>query len=232
MDANDTFDDGPILAQMKRIQEAALKAAQRKGEMVSDHPSVMQLVVRHMLRVEIASQASPGDHRIYTTQVPAPYPPCILPEDALEPIAISQMRLETHHRGRKIMLRVCTPPQRITAVMAVVEDENHTGVLLQLYHQPDEALVPTIETLGPDMICILKEPFFKCATDGSYSLRVDHPSDIIWLNAEDERIPQKWRPKFVELNQDSKRIREQGNDAVKNENWSEALKLYVPLKFS
>lgn len=233
MEVNDVSDEAPFRVLMQKIQDAAEKAAQRKGQMVSDHPSVEELIWKHLLKLRYASLHVQGrEHQILTTQVPAPYLPCIVSEKDLKPITISEMKLETHHRGRKVMLRVLTPPQRITAVMAIVEDENRTGVVLQLYHQPEETVVPANEIMGPDMVCILKEPFFKCATDGSYSLRVDHPSDIIWLSATDDRVPLHWQPKIVELNQDSKRIREKGNKAVEGEKWAEALRLYVPLAVS
>lgn len=138
---------------------------------------------------------------------------------------ISEMRLETHHRGYRTLLRVQTPPNRMTAVMAIVGDEQGTAVLLQLYYQPEESVVPAKEILRPDSVCILKEPFFKCATDDSYSLRVDHLSDIIWLEDTDERVPPKWRKPVLPLNNNSKSIRMQGNDAVQNQSWAEALRL-------
>ncbi|KAF5549502.1 TPR domain-containing protein [Fusarium mexicanum] len=76
------------------------------------------------------------------------------------------------------------------------------------------------------MVCILKEPFFKCATDGTYSLRVNHPGDIIWLDGADDRIPSHWRPSMVISGGNSTDIRKQGNDAVQSKKWAEALRLY------
>ncbi|RGP79360.1 hypothetical protein FLONG3_2515 [Fusarium longipes] len=126
---------------------------------------------------------------------------------------ISDTRLETHYRGKKIILRVLTPLDRMTAVMAIMEDKKGTAVLLQLYHQPKETNVPATEILGPKMVCILKEPFFKCAMDGIYSLRVDHLGDIIRLDGADDRIPSHWRLSLVILDENSIDIRKQGNDA-------------------
>ncbi|KAK4077184.1 hypothetical protein Purlil1_12487 [Purpureocillium lilacinum] len=138
---------------------------------------------------------------------------------------ISDMALETHHRGYMTLLRVRTPPQRITAVMAIVEDEQGTAVLLQLYHQPEEVHVPAEEILQPGSICILKEPFFKYATDGSYSLRVDHLSDILWLRGSEDCVSPKWRSATLCLD-DSTAFRIQGNEAVEQQEWAKAHKLY------
>lgn len=138
---------------------------------------------------------------------------------------IADMRLETHHRGTKTLLRVLTPATRITAVMAIVEDEQGTAVLLQLYNQPDDDVVPHEEIMQPDRVCIVKEAFFKSATNGSYSLRVDHVSDIIWLDDTDQRVPPRWRKPALIRSSVSKDIRTQGNSAVAKQNWAEARRL-------
>ncbi|KAM5349946.1 hypothetical protein ACJ41O_006451 [Fusarium nematophilum] len=227
MDIKDVSNESQYLAFLRQVQSAAERAARRKGETVRDHPPSRQLVSTFMMKAMAASfRPQSGENTIATTQVPAPYPPCIESAQDLEPIMISEMILETHHRGKRAMLRVLTPPDRMTAVMGVVEDENETAVLLQLYHQPDENLVPATEILGPGKVCIVKEPFFKCATDGSYSLRVDHPSDIIWLAVDDERIPSHWRAPVRNLGASSTDLRMQGNECVQQKKWAEALQLY------
>ncbi|RKL26000.1 hypothetical protein BFJ72_g13891 [Fusarium proliferatum] len=227
MDIKDVSNESRYIGYLKQLQGAAERAARRKGQAVRDHPPSQQLVSSFLMKLMAASYGPRSDENtIATTQVPAPYPPCIKSVNDLDPIMISDMRLETHHRGKKTMLRVLTPPDRMTAVMAIVEDEKGIAVLLQLYHQPEETIVPTTEILNPNMVCILKEPFFKCATDGTYSLRVDHPSDIIRLDGADDRIPSHWRPSTVISGENSTDLRKQGNDAVQAKKWAEALRLY------
>ncbi|KAH7196398.1 uncharacterized protein B0J16DRAFT_325915 [Fusarium flagelliforme] len=227
MDIKDVSNESQYIGYLKQIQGAAERAARRKGQAVRDHPPSQQVVSSFMMKLMANSyRPQSNENTIATMQVPAPYPPCIKSANELEPIMISDMRLETHHRGKKILLRVLTPPDRMTAVMAIVEDEKGTAVLLQLYHQPEETIVPATEILNPNMVYILKEPFFKCATDGTYSLRVDHPSDIIQLDGADDRIPSHWRPSMVISHENSSDIRKQGNDAVQVKKWAEALRLY------
>ena len=227
MDIKNVSNESQYIAYLKQIQGAAERAARRKGQAVRDHPPSQQLISSFMMKLMANSyRLQPSENTIAITQVPAPYPPCIDSANDLKPIMISDMRLETHHRGKKIMLRVLTPPDRMTAVMAVVEDETGTAVLLQLYHQPDETIVPATEILNTNMVYILKEPFFKGATDGTYSLRVDHPSDIIRLDGADDRIPSRWRPSMVISSGNSTDIRKKGNEAVQAKKWAEALRLY------
>jgi hypothetical protein len=110
-------------------------------------------------------------------------------------------------------------------LMALVEDEEGTAVLLRLCRQPEELVVSTKAILKRGSICLLKEPFFKRATDGSYALRIDHVSDIIWLDGADERIPLKWKTSALNANNNSESIRALSDDALKNRNWAEAQRL-------
>ncbi|KAI5465125.1 hypothetical protein BGZ63DRAFT_412505 [Mariannaea sp. PMI_226] len=229
MDIKDVSDNGDYIGFLNQILRLAERAGQRKGQMVQDHPNPEQILSNFMMNLSLSnlhSSSMDSSHAIATTQVPPPYSPCIHPITKLKPVMISEMRLETHHRGTSLLLRVLTPPQRMTAVMAIVEDERGTAVLLQLYHQPEEILVPADEIVKLGRVCILKEPYFKCATDGAYSLRVDHVSDIVWLDQADGRIPRKWRKKELSFNSCSQSIRIQGNDAVRNQKWAEAQRLY------
>ncbi|RYC91278.1 hypothetical protein BFJ63_vAg5866 [Fusarium oxysporum f. sp. narcissi] len=114
------------------------------------------------------------------------------PQEDLEPMPISDMRLKTHHRGKKVLLRVKTAPARATAVVTNVEDEEGTAVLLALHQQFQEDLL-TARHPAQDSVAILKDPFFEQTAEGTYSLQVVHPSDIIWLEDHDERIPEQWR---------------------------------------
>ncbi|KAF5549501.1 hypothetical protein FMEXI_4201 [Fusarium mexicanum] len=135
IDIKDVSNESKYIGYLKQLQGAAERAARRKGQAVRDHPPSQQLVSSFLMKLMANLYRSESDENtIATTQVPAPYPPCIVSANDLEAIMISNMRLETYYRGKKIMLRVLTPPDRMTAVMAIVEDEKGIAVLLQLYH--------------------------------------------------------------------------------------------------
>ncbi|KAF5025068.1 hypothetical protein F66182_2837 [Fusarium sp. NRRL 66182] len=227
MDTRDVSEDDDLVTVMKRIEASFNETMKRKGQLVHDHPSPTVVVSSFMLKLLAKSVLQPaGNLSMPITTMPAPYPPSAIPAQDLEPLPISQMRLETHHPGKKVMLRVLTPPDRITVVMAVVEDEEGTAVLLQLYQQLEEEIVPCSQTILPHAVCIVKEPLFTKSVDGAYSLRVDHLGDIIWLADTDERIPQEWRGRQPRLNDSSRSIRAQGNDFVKDQKWAAALRSY------
>ena len=232
MDMKDVSQEKRIAAVMEDVQRSVEMAKRsvemakrRKGQLVRDHQPKAFVVSRFMAnRREPGASLDPSMTLFSTSQVPAPYPPSTLPLNKLEPIMISDMRLETHHRGRKTFLHVLTPPSRITAVMAIVEDECGDAITLQLYHQPEESVVPAREVLMSG-VCVIKEPYFKCAMDGTYSVRIDHVSDIVWLDPSDDRVPQKWRRTKLTWSANSVDMRKQGNDAVESEKWAEAERL-------
>ncbi|KAG5660249.1 hypothetical protein KAF25_003771 [Fusarium avenaceum] len=228
MDTIDVSEDGQLLTMLKRIEDFANEAAKRKGQIIYDLPPAPIVVQTFMMNLMAKGYLGSTTENITVpiTQIPEPYPPCTLPAQDLKPIAISKMRLETHHRGSKVLLRVLTPPDRINAVMVIVEDEEETAILLQVYQQPEEGLVPCAEIFVPNRICVIKDPFLKQTIDSPYSLRVDHPSDITWLDDNNQQVPAKWRHIKSRIPNSSQGHREQGNTCVVNKDWAAAHRLY------
>ena len=103
--------------------------------------------------------------------VAAPYAPSVEPLKTLKRLHIKDLRLETHHRGNYVMLRVATPPNTMTAVMVIAEDEQGSGVMLMVYQQEDTecGLAEDIAQVGG--VCIVKEPYFKTMSNGGYGVR-------------------------------------------------------------
>jgi len=102
-------------------------------------------------------------------------------------IAISDLRLETHHLGKFLVLRAFGHPRRIQAVQNAVQDAHGGFDRLALYNE-DPNLDPS-QLLPMGAIIAIKEPLYKVAADGGYTIRVDHPSDIVFLHATDTRVP-------------------------------------------
>lgn len=72
---------------------------------------------------------------------------------------ITDLRLETHHRDCFLLVRPATMTDRITAVMAMMEDEKGNVLLVQLYHQDEEVDGEELFTL--QTVLALKEPYLK-----------------------------------------------------------------------
>jgi hypothetical protein len=61
---------------------------------------------------------------------------------------------------------------------------------------------------------LIKEPYFKIIGDGEYGLRVDHASDIVWVE-EDKRIPLQWRLRIGDLDKSADDWKLEGNEKMK-----------------
>ena len=61
-----------------------------------------------------------------------------MPMAELRYVVIKDLQLKTHHRGTYLLLRSITPPSRMTAIIALMEDENSDVMMLQLYQQEYE----------------------------------------------------------------------------------------------
>ena len=60
----------------------------------------------------------------------------------------------------------------MTAVTAIVEDENGDVIMLQLYYQGEENACPAEDLLGEGTILIVKELYLKLMSDDDYGIRV------------------------------------------------------------
>ncbi|OHE96049.1 hypothetical protein CORC01_08586 [Colletotrichum orchidophilum] len=227
MDIKDVSDVGDFVSFMERLRVAAERAGRRKGQIPHDHPLPSMLVMQFMMARSMSLSrpaVSGGQSNFATSQIPPVYLPCLQPANELQPLPISKMRLEEHHRGKRVIIRTMTPTEQMNAIMAIAEDEEGTAVLLQLYNQPDQTVMQADDVLPEGSVCLIKDPFFKVTTDGKYSLRVDHVGDITLLPEGDERIPAQWRN--LKTGGSSEEIRQQGNAAVGQRNWGKAEILY------
>ncbi|KAF9870570.1 tpr domain protein [Colletotrichum karsti] len=225
MDVKDASGSSEMESFFRNLMTAAEKASRRKGEIPRDHPPAGLLVTQFIMKLSMKQIKENDGHQLITTQVPPPYPPCLRPANSLKHFPISKMKLEEHHRGKQVLVRTMTPPDRWNSILAIVEDQEGTGTLLQLYNQPDETLVKAEDILPQNSVCLVKEPFFKATTSGGYSLRVDHIGDILVLHPDDQRIPRMWRS-YRKTGTNSEEIRSQGNAAVAQQNWGKAERLY------
>lgn len=166
------------------------------------------------------NNSSPGTSE---GKMPSTYPPCIHAANKLDPMVILQMEDETHHRGKRIAIRVDEPPTRNwnESLMTAIEDEEGTQAWLRLFNQPRETAVPSEQILRPGGCYLIKEPFLIVAANGDYNLRVDHPSDIFLLPHGHELLPVKWRNDNAVFEK-SRDTRMKGNIAVGEGKWAEA----------
>jgi hypothetical protein len=199
-----------LLQQHKRVlQDAKRKQGERPRDRLHRDAMVLKFMMGSM---SIAAKSGGKDaHLAHSSFVPPAYTPCTTSLDDMKPITIKDLRLETHHRGRYIVLRAITSPYRMTGILVLAEDERGDATLLQIYQQEPEAIRPITDVVDKGSIILLKEPFFKVTASGDYSLRVDHLSDIVRLGNDNTRIPSIWRPRLLEIEQSADSLKLEGN---------------------
>ncbi|KFY45972.1 hypothetical protein V494_00672 [Pseudogymnoascus sp. VKM F-4513 (FW-928)] len=180
------------MTQMARQREALLAASARAGQAPAAKPreDILSTFKKQAKRAEKGRMQAirSSETQIQSTFVPPAYAACVVPLADLTKMGVDELRLETHHRGRFVLLKALAGPSRMTALVGVGEDEEGRVVRVQVYQQGDESDVWKIGG-----VVVVKEPYFKESGDGDTGIRVDHIGDIMALPANHPLVPEKWR---------------------------------------
>lgn len=208
----DDVSTNPQYWEVLKQQKANLKRAQAfKGQRATPRKSRNEVIGQFMLRQMMNSRgSSSGSMNIRSSFLPPAYPPSTVPLEELSKIMLQDLSLETHHRGRYLLVRTVTPIDIMTAVMAIVEDEAEKVLMLQLYNQEKEISQPL--DLPEGVVLVVKEPYLKVMADGDYGIRVDHLSDLIFVPDFDERVPLSWRARISPVEDSPAFWKERGNE--------------------
>jgi hypothetical protein len=217
--------DVPQFMQLLLKQKQSLRDAQaRKGQQPMGRKLRNEIILQFRFRLMMRQgRADVNNFNMRSSFVPAAYLPCYSPFCDLTKVMIKDLLLETHHRGSYILLRSITPPDRMNAIMAIVEDENKDVIMLQLYYQEEENERAAEEILEEGKFLIVKEPYLKLMSDGDYGIRVDHLSDVIYLPAHDKRVPKSWQKRFTEHDVSASAWKAKGNDCFNDSKYQDAI---------
>ena len=214
--------DGLISRQKGTLEEAKKRQGQRPRDRKSREDTYNKFM---MLLMQPLMQQGITEHKamLQSSFIPPPYLPCSTPMTELKPITIKNLQLETHHRGTYLLLRSITPPSRMTAIMAVMEDEDDDAILLQLFQQEDERNRAATDIVKVGTILLVKEPYFKFMGDGEYGLRVDHLSDVVHLTSGDALIPKAWQPRRNKIELSAESLKARGNISMGKKKYWDAI---------
>lgn len=191
MDTHDVSQVSEYLQYLQRQKRTLQNAQFRKGQTLKPIKSRDEIIMQFMFRQMMSNSRAGDKNELRSSFVPPAYHPSVASLSKLKKAVINDLTLETHHRGSYILVRAVTPTDRMTAIMAVVEDERGDVLMLQLYnHEPNLA---TDGRLVEGTVMLIKEPYLKMMADGDYGLRVDHLSDIRFIPDHDSLVPSVWR---------------------------------------
>ena len=216
----DPTEEDQWLYYLNRAERILKESEARKGQKPPSKPSRLQYIWLYRLQNKELPELEEPTGGYATNIVYNEHPPCIVPLATLEKKVLDDLRLEIAHRGSYIILRAVVGPKRYVSVTTIAEDENGEVELVQIYNQDSRRSLANVMPEG--QVFIVKEPYFKTTSEGGTSIRVDHVSDIIFLDGEDERIPEKWRPRIKLLARRSLDWKDDGNRFYEGRRYFEA----------
>jgi tetratricopeptide (TPR) repeat protein len=152
-----------------------------------------------------------GASTIPAIAVGQPYPPCTTSLSGLKPMEMSDLRMETHHRGRKLVIKRESPVVTLVArSWTMVQNEEGTDAerLEMCLHKARHGE----DVLESTKRFIIKEPYFTLTDQGEPTLRIDHPSDLVACQEE----PKKYEDAAV-AEKKARILKNEGNTALKQQ---------------
>ncbi|KAK4129149.1 hypothetical protein N657DRAFT_586828 [Parathielavia appendiculata] len=109
----------------------------------------------------------------------------------LDIIPLTELRPETHHWGKAIIVKAASQPFLGAGAVSIVEDEFGNADKLAIYNQADSSILSGVPE---GCVVAVKEPYYKNnGADEDFMICVDHPSDVILLRFTDPIIPEPLR---------------------------------------
>ncbi|OQE24015.1 hypothetical protein PENFLA_c010G09886 [Penicillium flavigenum] len=208
-----------------QAQKQNLKNAQAaKGRPARSPKSKDEILMQFMFRQMMRTEAPASPMNIRSSFLPPAYPPCVSPFSKLKKVMIKSLCLETHHRDQYLLLRTVTPTDTMTAVMAIVEDEDGSVLMLQLYNQEEE--LSGTHSLREGTVLVVNEPYVKVMADGDYGIRVDHLSDVWFIPEFDDLVPLSWRKRVTQADGNASSWKEKGSEHFEKGDYHSAIQCY------
>ncbi|KDN35673.1 hypothetical protein RSAG8_11416, partial [Rhizoctonia solani AG-8 WAC10335] len=191
-----------------------------------------ELVEHYQVLYDISAKNSRSDDRSTIRQTVMIQVPAFVrsPLEALSPNLISKMFFNHVHQGSYLIVRAVSLTVRLVAIQVVVEDQEGSAVDLALYNcletsGLDREGVREIIALGQAML--IREPWItRGRTGGNVTVRVDSPTDIIFLPPSHpllEHYPESWK---LGVKSDALGYKDLGNNAFKNGRFESAIQAY------
>lgn len=161
--------------------------------------------------------------------VGSPYPPCTLAMQDLQPIGMSDLLMDTHHRGMVLVVQRVAPVVKLVACSWTIVQDKECGEMERLevgLHKSSHGQ----DILEAGEVFWVKEPYFTLSDQGEFTIRIDHPSDLVICrdspDAEDPILDET--ENFEDINAvkaprlsaatKAKQCKEEGNAALKQRN--------------
>jgi len=189
------------------------------AESSTSSPALLnQLLTAH------GAEASQVDELLNTQRsfsLGSPYPPCSKPFSELRRVHFRDFRGNGHHVDCFVLVKLVSDALPLVVdKAAVVVDERDAPKRMSFFGQ--EHNVDPGKTFTRGMVAAIKEPRTRVVGHQT-ELRVDHPSNMTWLEPDHEWYPEKWRDPN-ERHHTAEEWKQMGEDASRGELWVESTK--------
>lgn len=210
-------------------KERVKKSAETKNNTRENRDAIpsIQQATGASLMADMGGAPDPDMVGSQSGQLPAlaigpPYPPCTASVDDLRPMSFSDLKMETHHRGKKLIIKRASPVVGLAVrswCMVQDEDGNETERLEFGLHK----LRHKEEVLELTKLFVIKEPYFTLTEQGEPTIRIDHPSDLVSLTGE---VADSDLKDATAAEKAATRCKNKGNAALKEQDLLEAYARY------
>lgn len=221
MDTYDVSNVPGYLEYLENHKQKLKNARALKGQPAMPQKSRDEILMQFMFRQMMKETPSACEESLQSSFLPPAYPPSIASFNDLKMIMIKSLCLETHHRGRYLLLRSITKTHNTAAAMFLVEDEDDNVLILQLYNHNQE--LSGAQMLKEGTILLVKEPYVKVMVDGEYGIRVDHPSDVSFVPQFDDLVPLSWRDRVSDADEDAFSWKMEGSEYFNQNDFRSAI---------
>ncbi|KAK3723647.1 hypothetical protein LTR37_001528 [Vermiconidia calcicola] len=149
------------------------------------------------------------------------YPPSMTPINRLRTVRMSDLTLETHHRGKLLVVRIIGDAVRHLGVHSIAQDAAGDVGQICLHFQDPHASSGLV--LPYDALFAIKEPYYHVADGDNYCIRVDHPTDILQLPFNSALVPSQLYKAIHGPARDAVRWKEVGTTAFDKKDFGKAI---------
>lgn len=208
------------------VKETVKKCSELQGHAREprDVKSAISQATGASLMADMESMQSSGrGETLPALAVGRTYPPCTIPSKELKPMKISELKLDTHHRGFKITVKRVSPIVVLTArSWTMVEDaEGGNAERLEMSLHKSRHGEDILEYAKS---FVIKEPYFTLTEEGEATIRIDHPSDLISLS---DALADKTFKSTAAAEKFATACKNDGNSELKNSDLAAAHEKYT-----
>ncbi|CAD0022782.1 unnamed protein product [Aureobasidium pullulans] len=127
---------------------------------------------------------------------------------------------KTRHSGKMLLLRTITASSMHSSMQTAYAVEDERGDIELLTIHDFAVTTHPSKAIQNGTFFVVKEPFYRSVLDEDCVLCVDHPSDIVFLDADSPILPDAWRSEVIDRS--SVEWKQAGNHALQGRQFIEA----------